>query len=214
MQPESPALPGAMAMRAYVVTMLCHELCGHSTESDRYLRLFENYAETERLRGFTLGGLPEAALLLARRGDFARARELLPLERGEFLSLHLGAMCEVVRLQESWDEAPGLVSLALEEHAGQDLPLLASLASRLKGAAAIATGDTAAGLEDLRASISQLAEIGATWEEAVSRLLLAEALYERRDPASVEHARTARVTFEKVGSIRELGRAERIISLQ
>ena len=213
MQPGAPALPGAMAMRAYVVTMLCHELRGETNEASRYLSLFDEYDETERARGFTLGGLPEAARVLARRGDFDRARELLPLQHGEFLSLHLGALCEVVLRQQAWEDAEPIALRALAEHSSQGLPLLAAQAYRLQGASAIAAGDTDKGRESLGTSASQLAALGARWEEALSRLLLAETLHEEGDPEGIKHARLAGITFEDIGSVQELQRAQRITGL-
>lgn len=210
LQPKRPALPGPMAMRAYVVTMLCQELRGETSETERYLRLFDEYVDTERARGFALGGLPEAARVLALRGDFARARELLPLERGEFLTLHLEAFCEVLRLEQNWDDADVVVAMASDEAEAQDLPLLRSVALRLQGAVALATGTSTEGLHLLDRSAKGFAEIGAVWEEALSRLLLAEALHELSDPTALEHARSAATTFERLGSVRELELARSI----
>lgn len=205
MQPEGD-LPGPMAMRSYVVAMLCHELRGDSESANRFLKLFDVYVDSER----SVGGLPEAAQLLARRGEFTRARHLLPLERGEFLSLHLESYCEVVRLQQSWDDAHQAVSASLDEAAREDLPFLRCGALRLQGAAALAAGPAPEGIDLLLRSAEGFSEIGALWEEALSRLLLAEALHDARDPAVLEHARSAADAFARLGSVRELERARRI----
>ncbi len=84
------------------------------------------------------------------------------------------------------------------------LPLFAD---RLEGRAAGAGGDVTAAAELLGRSAEGFAALEAPWEEAWSRLLLAEILA-RSDPQVAERElRGALAVFERLGSVREAERA-------
>ncbi len=202
--------PGPMAQRAYTSAMFCHDLRGETDTADAYLELLERSIEKERAGGFTMGGLPDAARMLAHRGEFERAKDLLSTERNDFLGLHLEAFCEVLRLQEDWDEANRLLPLIRDEAEREGLLMLDYLADRLEGAMRGANQDVERAQTLLKRSIDGFRDLDIQWEEAVSRLLLAEATAGAGDPSIAAEARAASTVFERLNSINELRRAQKL----
>jgi hypothetical protein len=128
--------------------------------------------------------------------------------------LTLEALCEIVAARESWDEAAGVVRAAREEAeiGGQlSLPLFAD---RLEGRAAAAARDEERAATLLRRSADGFAALGARWEEAWSRLLLAEvSLLGGLQRQSVERELAAALSvFEQLGSVREADRAASLLA--
>jgi hypothetical protein len=154
--------------------------------------------------------LPPLALVLARRERFAEALDLIPLEpRGLSASATLEALCEITAARGRWDEAAELVAAAREEASVGEQLALPLHADRLEGRAAGANGDAAAAVELLGRSAAGFAAIGARWEEAWSRLLLAEV-----DSSAAERQLAAALpVFEELGSVREAERARSLLAV-
>ena len=202
-------LPVGYSMRAYSYAALCHELRGEADEAERYLELVRRYAsERRRVRSPQPGAArPTAARVLVHRGRHDEAAALCPLEArtiqaGGTLELN----CELAGEQGRWDDAARIVAAARDEAAFGEQLSLPLFADRLEGRAAAAAGDVEKAVELLRRSADGFARLGARWEDAWSRLLLAEAITEERE----QEARLALATFERLGSVRE---AERAVAL-
>jgi hypothetical protein len=108
--------------------------------------------------------------------------------------------------------APGLVADAREEaEIGEQLSL-PLFADRLEGRAVAAAGDLESAAVLLHRSADGFALLGARWEEAWSRLLLAEVLV-NGDARRTEGELTAALqVFEQLGSVQETERARRLLA--
>ena len=207
MKPRPPDMPGPMAMRAYTVTMFCHELRGNYEQASAYLDYYRTYLLEEQRRGFTPGGHPEAARMLAHRGDFAAATAFLSTDRSDVQTLHLEALCEVIRIGQSWKDAGKILGMARDEAEHQRLSGLRFFADRLDGAGAASTGDTERAMDLLTSSMDGFAELEAVWEAALSQLLLAEALQHSDPRRAIQEADAAGAVFHRLGSVAEEARA-------
>ena len=203
-------LPPAFAMGSYTRAALCHELRGEHADADRYIGLGLRYVKLggpRRARGRSIHVSP-LALALARRGRFDEAVALIPVVlRSWSAALTLEALCEIAAARERWDDAAPLVAAAREEaEAGEQLAL-PLFADRLEGRAAAARGDVPAAAELLGRSAEGFAALAARWEEAVSRLLLAETVAGTDGRAAERELRAALPVFERLGSVQEAERA-------
>jgi class 3 adenylate cyclase len=207
-------LPVGYTTRAYAFAGLCHELRGKRNEGDRYIELMRR--SLRRLRPQRSRGsfyAPPFALALARRGRFEEALAQIPLvpDSGS-AGVTLEALCEIAAMRERWDEAAGLVAAARKEaEVGEQLSLLL-FADRLEGRAAAAGGDVPRAVDLLGRSAEGFAQLEARWEEAWSRLLLAEGLL-AGDPRRAERelAFALRV-FVQLGSVREAEQARALLA--
>ncbi len=207
-------LPPAFAMGAFTRVALCHELRGERDDADRYIELALRYVE---LRGLARGGgrsihMPPLALALARRGRFDEALALVPpVPRSVSAGVTLEALCEIAAARERWDEAARLVAAAREEaEVGEQLSL-PLFADRLEGRAVAANGDPTRAAELLGRSAEGFAALEATWAEAWSRLLLAEALLSTDRPAAERELTAALPVFERLSSVQEAERAHALL---
>ncbi len=192
-------LPAGFTMRAYSYAALCHELRGEPHEADRYLELLRGYAAATSRR---LGAV--APRVLVHRGRHDEAATLCPIEsRTMQAGATLEFNCELAGEQGRWDDAARIVAAARDEAAVGEQLSLPLFADRLEGRAAAAAGDVSKAVELLRRSADGFAGLGAVWEEAWSRLLLAELLDEGRP----QEAEAALQAFERLGSVREAERA-------
>jgi DNA-binding SARP family transcriptional activator len=207
---SSSELPPAFTMGAYTRTALCHELRCEHDEASRYIDLAIRYAREGRfsgVRGRSIH-LPPLSLALALRGRFDEAIELIPfVPQSVNAGVTLEALCEIAGRRERWDEAAELVAAAREEVAVGEQVALPLFADRLEGRAASASGDTANAAELLLRSADGFAALEARWEEAWSRLLLAELLLPGDRLAAERELRAALPVFEQLGSAREAKRA-------
>jgi class 3 adenylate cyclase len=208
-------LPAGYTMRAYTYAALCHELRDAPAAADRYIELGRRYLGRTTSVVRTRGSLhaPPLALTLARRGRFEEALALIPLLPGTGTAgIALEALCEIAAARERWAEAAELVAAARQEAeiGGQlSLPLFAD---RLEGRAAAAAGDSERGAALLRRSAEGFAALEARWEEAWSRLLLAETIMGSDGPHAGTELRTALAVFEELGSMREAERARTLLT--
>jgi hypothetical protein len=207
-------LPAGFSIRGYAYAALWHELRGEGAAADPYIELLLRYFEQRRrvyARGFIHA--PPLALTLARRGRFDEAIALIPLvPRSTSAAFTLEALCEIAAARERWDEVPELVAAARAEvEVGEQLSL-PLFVDRLQGRAAAAEGDAARAAELLARSAEGFGALEASWEEAWSRLLLAEVLASG-DRGRAEHELTAALAvFDRLGSIREAERARELLA--
>ena len=207
-------LPPAYTMGSYMRAALCHELRGEHDESDGYIALGLRYFEQRisRQHGPTSVHLASLALVLARRGRFDEALEFIPLvARSNSAGVTLEALCEIAAARERWGDAAGLVAAARSEAEVGEQPSLPLFADRLEGRAAAARGDAAGAAELLRRSADGFAALEAPWEEAWSRLLLAEAVLPTDRPAAERELTAALPVFERLGSVQEAERARALL---
>ena len=207
---DARELPAGYTMRAYTFRALCHELRGEADEADRYIDLARRYFDFIRGRVRSTRSLHSQplSLALAHRGLFDEALAVSPLiPHTEGSGLTLQVLCEIVATREKWEEAPGVVAAAREEaEIGEQLSL-PLYAERLEGRAAAAAGDGERAALLLRRSADGFAGLGARWEEAWSRLLLAEVLVDA-DARRAERELTAALqVFEQLRSVQEAERA-------
>jgi class 3 adenylate cyclase/tetratricopeptide (TPR) repeat protein len=209
-------LPAGYTMRAYTFRALCHELRGEADEADRYIDVSNRYFNFIRARFREPQSSVHAqplSLALAQRGLFDEARAVCPLipnTAGSGLTLQI--LCEIVAAQGNWDEAAGVVAAAREEAETGEQLSLPLYADRLEGRAAAAVGDVERASLHLRRSGEGFASLGARWEEAWSRLLLAEVLADGNAQLVERELAAALQVFEQLGSVREAERARRLLT--
>jgi class 3 adenylate cyclase len=207
-------LPVGFTMRAYRFSALCHELRGERDEADRYIdlaRRFFDFMGERSPSGDPVEAQP-LALALAHRGLFQEALDLCPLYPRTVVSgVTLEALCEIVAAQGNWAEAPGLIAAARDEATTGEQLSLPLYADRLEGRAAAAAGEVERGATLLRGAAAGFAALSARWEEAWSRLLLAELLV-GSEPRSAERELSAALSvFEQLRSVREAERARALL---
>jgi len=208
---ESPpgVAPMHLAMAAFI-----HDARGDGETADRYLDLVRWLEQAEDTVDPVLTHWQ--ARLLSRQGRSDEARALL--ERPDVVNDLRGrdevleAWCEVISEDGSWGEAAEVADRA-GRHAGwAGLPPLALYATRLEGRAAAAWGDSPRAVERLTAAMIGFEELEAVWEAAVSRLDVAEVLVASGEgDAGHDLTEEAAAVFARLGSTRELGRAERLL---
>lgn len=153
------------------------------------------------------------ALLLARRGEFVRARAALDLPQtlwhGYARGIVLEARCEILAQQEAWDEVPGVVD-ASRAHADEaELLALPCFADRLDGLARRARDDRSRASELLARALDGFTELGAGWEAARTAVALAEVLADDgHERAAWELLGGARPVLERLRSEQESSMAE------
>jgi hypothetical protein len=207
-------LPVGYSLRAYAFTALCRQLRGELDEADRHIEVVQRYYarmhRQHRVRG-SLHAQP-IALALAYRGRFEEGLELCPLvphraSTGPTLEL----LCEVTALRQQWEEAAGLVAAArAEAEVGEQLSL-PLYADRLEGRAAAVAGDVERATELLGRSAEGFSGLGARWEEACSRLQVAEVLAGSDAWRAERELAVALPVFEQLGSLRETERARALL---
>jgi hypothetical protein len=207
-------LPAGYTVRAYAYAALCRELRGERDEADRYIELTRRYFGLIQAPGGRASlHAPPVALALAHRGLFEEAVALSPLSaRTSSAGLTLEALCEIVAAQEKWEEAGRVVAAAREEaEIGEQLSL-PLFADRLEGRAAAAADDMKRATGLLSRSAEGFEALGAAWEEAWSRLLLAEVLVGSERRRAEGELAAALPVFERLGSVREAERARALLA--
>jgi hypothetical protein len=199
MEGDPRELPPSVQIRTYAATALCHELRGDHSEAERYLGVVRKALDLGVMHRLRVGDAGYAARALAHQGKADEARALFPLtEQCQTSSTLLEALCEVVAEQKDWDSAEAILARAREEAAECELLALPCFADRLEGR----MHNTP---ELLVRSAEGFASLGAVWEEAWSRLLLAELTSDAGEAAR------ALPVFERLGSVREIDRAQRLL---
>ena len=199
MEGDLREVPPPAHIRAYAAAALCHELRGNHVDAEQYLDIVRKALDLGVMHRLRVGDAGYAARALAHQGKADEARELFPLtERSQATSTLLEALCEVVAEQEDWAAADAILARARKEAAECELLALPCFADRLEGRM---QRDEAL----LRRSADGFAQLGSIWEEAWSRLLLAEVT------SNAAEARAAHAVFERLGSVQELERAQALL---
>jgi hypothetical protein len=198
-----------LAMAAFI-----HDARGDGETADRY---FERVRWLDQAEDTVDPVLTHwQARILSRQGRTDDARALL--ERPDVVEDRRGrdeileAWCEVVAEDGAWDEAAAVADRARRHAAWAGLPPLALYATRLEGRASVAQEDPHRAAELLTPVVDGFDELDAEWETAVSRLDLAEALVaEGEGQLGRDLATEAASVFTRLGSTKELGRAEALL---
>jgi hypothetical protein len=207
--------PPALAADTFAVAAFISEARGDPTGADEALRTLSWLEEVEDRPG--PGWASFRAQVLARRGEFAEAHAALDAAHGDEghdygRGVLLQARCAVVELEGNWDRAPALAVTALAHATEAGLLALPLFSGRLNAIVALANGDDAAGIEALGAAARGLHDLGAEWEAARADLALAEALRARSEASAVRALLDRSIrTFQRLGSVAELQRAQELV---
>jgi class 3 adenylate cyclase/tetratricopeptide (TPR) repeat protein len=203
------ALPVGYTLRAYSATAFVHELRGDEARAASYVGLVEEFTQAHPLSSLDRhAALALASRALAHRDRAEEARALFDDLAGLNAPPTLEALCEIVAVLEDWDAAPGVVLAARRQAEISEAHALPFFADRLEARLASVEGDADRAASLLRRSVEGFETLGASWEEAWSRLLLAETLIRLTDEtAALRERDAAGAVFERLGSVRELERA-------
>ncbi len=202
-------------MRLYGIAAYLKDVAGEHGAADSLIALLDR---SQASRGSV--GVSGARLwivgTLVRRGRFAEARQRLeeadPVRDVQNRDLTFEAWAELIAAEGAWDEAPAIVAAAREWADRTGLLVLPAFADRLEGQAALAAGDTAAGLDGLRRARATFDRVEAAWDRARTEFVLAEALIEagRKDEAA-EVAAAALATVSGLEAPLEIARAADLV---
>jgi tetratricopeptide (TPR) repeat protein len=182
-------------MRAYALIAFCRELRGDADETDRLLELIRRFLDEGATRTGLVGAISYYLRTLVHRGAGLEEAARFPLTPpSEGTPILLEALCEVAAAAEDWEQARLLVRRARDESRSTGLLAVPFFADRLEG---LMRRDPSL----LRRSADGFSGLGAVWEDAWSRLLLAELTGNPADLGS------APKTFERLQSVKELERA-------
>jgi tetratricopeptide (TPR) repeat protein len=214
---DRSAEPPYFAARPFAAAVLVHEVQGNRAAADRFLDLIRRIDERQG-KAKASDRDPWIAWALARRGAFDAARAQLwqPLldTWKAALPVIMEARCDVLGDMEAWDEVPAFLDEARAYAEVAGLEALPAFADRLEGRLALAEKRWDRAGDILARAAQGFGEIEARWEEARTRLLLAEALLAagRGDAARTE-LDSAHPVFDRLISVRELARARELRTL-
>jgi class 3 adenylate cyclase len=213
---ERRAEPPYFAARPFAAAAFVHEVQGNRAAADRFIALIQTLDELQGAAR-AIERDPWIAWTLIRRGAFEEARGRLwnPLMEnwGVARSLIMEARSDLLGEMAAWDEVPAFLeeTRAYVEEAG--LVALPFFADRLEGRAALAAQRRLVAENLLRRAAEGFASLEASWEEARTRLFLAEALLAARRIAEArEEIEKAYPVFERLSSARELGRCRELLA--
>jgi len=215
---ERSGEPPYFAARPFAAAALVHEVQGNTAAADRFFDLIQRIDERQGAAKATDRD-PWIAWALARRGQVEKARARLwqPLMEHwkAALPIIMEARCDVLGDMEAWDDVPGFLEGARQYAAEAGLPVLGFFADRLEGRAALAAGRRLVAENTLKRAADGFASLEAPWEEARTRLFLAEAmLAARRIAEAREELEKAWPVFERLQSVRELARGRELLSAE
>lgn len=199
---ELISLPGGYSARSAMAILFCMELREHPEAAAR-LDVMRDYRR-ESERSINVG--PLGARALAHMGLIEEAWDWIDLSRRMYRAAHLEAACEVVAAEQDWERASDIIQQARRETADCGLLALGSFADRLEGRRLVAAADAERAATLLSRSAEGFAQIGAPWEEAFSRLLLAESVAASDEDEAGRQVLRAAPVFERLGSVQELAR--------
>ncbi|MGH2756165.1 MAG: hypothetical protein ACRDI3_00070, partial [Actinomycetota bacterium] len=202
------------AGRAYGIGFFCRHLRGDPA-AQRYLEMLRRYRYTiADAWSESSGPFAVPARALALRGETDEALDWLSLEVSGFIrGEHLQALCDVIAIARDWDRASDILSAARTEAANGELRPLNFFADRLEGHIAQASGGIGDAIEHLSRSAEGFADLHSPWEEARSRLLLAEAYAIAGSPHESEtQLSSALPSFERLSSIGEIESARSLLA--
>ena len=211
------ALPVGYTLRAYSAASFVHELRGERAEATAYLDLVEQFVEAHPASSSLDrdAALALAARAHAHRGHAVEAKALFESGAEPQAPPTVEALCEIVAAHEDWTLAPEVLGFARRQAEISEAVALPLFADRLEGRLAASEGDLTGAARLLRRSAGGFAELGALWEEAWSRQLLAEVLIQLSDEQEAWRERNAaRVIFDRLGSVKECERATALVESQ
>ncbi len=204
---EPISLPGAYSARAAAAIAFCLELRGDPAATARLDVLRDYKRELES----AINTLPLPARALAHRGLIEEAWGWNDLSRRMYRAAHLEAACEIVAAEQDWDRAADIIQEARRETAECGLLALGFFADRLEGRRLAASAEAERAASFLRGSADGFAQIGSPWEEAFSRLLLAETLAGTNEDEAEGQVLQAAPVFQRLGSVQELARSRQLL---
>ena len=205
---DSDGLPIPFTGVAYAVGAFIAELRGETKVAEPYIGLMESYRRRQEAKGLSIGvSRMVMARCLAHRGDRSEALAWLNLERGTYLVSNLEGACEVMDPATDHEAALELIDLARAEVERGGLEALPLYVDRLEARVALERDDQGTAARLLRSAATGFDRLGAPWEAARSRLLMAETL--ESAPGS-DCAETLAV-FDRLGSIAEAGRVRALL---
>jgi hypothetical protein len=215
---ERSGEPPYFAARPFAAAALVHEVQGNTAAADRFFDLIQRIDERQGAAKGTDRD-PWIAWAQARRGKLgeARARLWQPLmeQWKAALPVIMEARCDVLGDMESWDEVPGFLEGARSYADEAGLEALRFFADRLEGRAALAEERRLVAENMLGRAAKGFALLEAPWEEARTRLYLAEALLKARRIAEArEEIEKAWPVFERLQSVRELARSRELLAAE
>lgn len=206
--------PPRYAIRPFGVVLFLHTLRGEIEEADRYLQIIRRFrAEIAGLTPDAWGPLAVPARTLAYAGQPEEAMGWLRLDRWRGRGEHLEAACEIAPLLDDRSRSEEVLEAARAEAEHGELEALHCFADRLEGRMAATKGDLGRAAGYLERSADGFVRLGAAWEEAWSRLLLAETNVELGLGVETEtQLSRALTTFERLRSVQEIERARTLSS--
>jgi class 3 adenylate cyclase/tetratricopeptide (TPR) repeat protein len=206
--------PPYFAARPYAAAAMVHEVQGNPAAGDRFMDVIHRIDE---LQGSAKASDrdPWIAWTLSRRGRFeeARARLWQPLLETwkAALSIIMEARCDLIGDMGAWDEAPRVLEEARAHARKAGLVALPWFADRLEGRLALREQRWEQAGDILARAVTGFRSVEARWEEARTRLLVAEALLGsgRKDEARSE-LDSAHPVLDRLISVRELARAREL----
>lgn len=194
---DPDGLPIPFAAVAYAVGAYVAELRGEVEAAERRISSLELYRERQESNGLSIGvSRMIMARCLAHRGRTSEAQAWLTLKRGTYLVSNVQGACEVMDAEADPGAARELIELARREAGRGGVEALPLYADRLEARVALATGDLQAAGDLLRGSAAGFDRLGAPWEAALSRLLLADI----PGAADAAESQGALELFERLGS--------------
>ena len=207
------AIP-VFASGAFSTAALCRELRGDREEAERYLTSLDRLRTEQEAAGEGSGQLrPAAALTLIHKGRVDEALGWLDYERGGFSTgILLEARCEAIRCKGDVDAAIAFAGSLRETLSDMGAATLPCYLNRLEGWIAQAAGDRQRAEALFEDSARGFSLLKMPWEEAMSRLLLAEHRLSRSGEVDVDEFSRAQVIFERLGSVQEAERAGKLLA--
>jgi tetratricopeptide (TPR) repeat protein len=207
---ERSAEPPYFAARPFAAAVLLHEVQENRPAADRFLDVVHRIDERQGTAKATDRD-PWIAWALTRRGQFeqARARLWRPLLETwkAALPVIMEARCDALGDMEEWDDVPAFLEEARAYAKEAGLVALPFFADRLEGRWAVAHREWDNAVACLARAAGGFASLEARWEEACTRLPLAEALLGAHRPDEARGALdSAHSVFERLTSVRELAR--------
>lgn len=199
------------AAGAFATALLCRQLRGEDQEADRYLEMLRHLRiEQEAANEGSSALRPTTALALLHKGKIDEALDWLDYENSGFVTgLFLESRCEAARARNDLAVATSLIAELKESMAMMGVPTLKSYSDRLEGWVSQRQGGDERAENLLAGSAEGFSHLSFPWEEAMSRLLLAEHRLLRNDTQGAEsELRRALFVFETLGSVREIDRTK------
>lgn len=211
---DEVAVP-VFASGAFSTAALCRQLRGDEEGADRYLTMLSRLRAEQEAADEGSGQMrPAVALTLVHKGRVDEALEWLDYQHQEGFSsgILLEARCEAIRAKGNRERAIAFVASSEETVSKMENPATKCYLDRLQGWIAQSAGEDRRAETFFDDSAHGFAQLRMPWEEAMSRLLLAE--HRPSEAAEPEGGGLARslAVFERLGSVQEAERARKLLA--